>query len=188
MAILARHTLGDIILLEVDDDPDGVIPAPKGSFAYDSANATSHQNTDGATAWSTLATSAGSGIGAFLTFGVANIGSSTTVRYMDPWYSAGTAVAPTTPIQYRLPGACTFKNMRARHNDPSGNANVVTYTLRLNNVATLLSVGLAADASDASELVVTVAGAAGDLVDIEITKSGAIAGGGLDAILSLECT
>lgn len=184
MAALARHTLGNILMYEVDADPNGVVPAPLGSLAMNSTAADVYQNTDGNTAWVKLA--AGSGIGAFLTFGVANIGSSTIVRYLDPWYSAGTAVGPTTPLQYRLPNGGTLRNLRVRHNAPVGNSNLVTYTVRLDNAATALVLSLAADATDASDLVTEITASPGALIDIEITKAASIGAGALESIASLE--
>lgn len=56
MAILHTITLGNVQLLEVNSNPDGADSAPLGSMAYDSANGTCYQNTDGGTTWAEYST------------------------------------------------------------------------------------------------------------------------------------
>ena len=51
MAILHKITVGDLLVLQVDADPNGSVAAPKGSLAMDSVNGTVHRNTDGSTTW-----------------------------------------------------------------------------------------------------------------------------------------
>lgn len=51
MAILHKITVGDLLVLQVDADPNGGVAAPKGSLAMDSVNGTMHRNTDGSTTW-----------------------------------------------------------------------------------------------------------------------------------------
>lgn len=58
MAVKHKITLGNIQLLEVDANPDGSVTAPKGSAAFDSVNAKSYQNLDGATKWQEVVGSA----------------------------------------------------------------------------------------------------------------------------------
>ena len=91
---------------------------------------------------------------------------------MPPGYDS--ALASLTAIQYRIPAACTLKNLRVRHNIPAGNGSSIVYTVRKNSVATALTASLASTASDASDLVNTVAFAAGDLLDIEVTKAASV--------------
>lgn len=51
MAVLARITIGDLQILDVDADPNGSVTASKGSIASDTTNAKVYQNADGATLW-----------------------------------------------------------------------------------------------------------------------------------------
>ena len=51
MAIVAQRTVGDILVMQVDADPNGSVTAPKGSLASDSVAAKLYQNTDGGTTW-----------------------------------------------------------------------------------------------------------------------------------------
>ena len=108
----------------------------------------------------------------FLGFGANSVATTTTTRYLFPWYSDSTA--PTTVIQMRVPRACTLRNLRIRHNTGAGNGNSIVYTVRKNGVTTALTCTLASTANDGSDLVNTVAFAAGDLIDIEVTKASAI--------------
>jgi hypothetical protein len=121
---------------------------------------------------------------AVLTWGDASVAASTAVRYLDPWWE--NATAPLAPIQWRVPRAGTLQNMRVRHNSLVGNGNAIVYTLRVNGVASALTVSLASTAADGSDLANTVAVVAGDLVDIEVTKALAIGAGGVDVGLSME--
>ncbi len=106
---------------------------------------------------------------AILHCGNDTLNSSTTTRYLTPGYSS--ASAGTTAIQYRVPFAGTFKNLRVRHNTTAGNGNAIVYTLRVNGVASVLTVSMASTASDGSDLAHTMAVAAGDLIDIVVTKA-----------------
>lgn len=47
----------------------------------------------------------------------------------------------------------------------------ITYTIRVNGVATLLLVAILPTAADGSNLATTIAVAAGDLIDIQVTKA-----------------
>lgn len=103
-----------------------------------------------------------------LAFGAGSVAATTTLRFLP--YGFDFSLGPTTAVQFRLPHGGTCRNLRVRHNVPSGNGNAIVYTLRINGVVTLLSVSLASTASDGSDLVNTVVVAAGDLVDIAVTK------------------
>jgi hypothetical protein len=107
-----------------------------------------------------------------LLFGASSVTATTTTRYLFPSYHDG--LAQTSPIQYRVPRAGTLKNMRVRHNTTGGNGNAIVYTLRVNGVASALSISLASTATDGSDLVNSVTVAAGDLIDIEVTKAATI--------------
>jgi hypothetical protein len=115
----------------------------------------------------------GSGGGAVLGWGNGNVASTTTTRFLTPWYED--SLAPIAPTQWRAPRAGTLENLRVRHNVAAGNGNNIVYTVRINGVATLLSVSLASTANDGSDLVNTVAVAAGDLIDVQVTKALSVA-------------
>ena len=103
-----------------------------------------------------------------LGWGNDNVQTNTTTRYLSPWYSSATA--GTSPIQYRVPVAGTLKNFYVHHNVTAGNGNAIVYTIRINGVASALTVSMASTAADGSDLVHTVAVAQGDLVDVAVTK------------------
>lgn len=119
-----------------------------------------------------------------LLWGNLSVASNTTTRYLNPSYVP--SIAPLTPIQYRVVRAGTIRNMRIHHNSPSGNGNLVTYTLRTNAAPTALSVSMASTAPDGNDLINTATVAAGDLLDIEISKGASIGDGNIDVISALE--
>jgi len=107
-----------------------------------------------------------------LLWGDNSVGSSTTTRYLTPGYDDG--LAETGPTQIRVARAGTLRNLRVRHNVPKGNGNNIVYTIRVNNIAAGVTVTLASTATDGSDLVNSVVVAAGDLVDIEVTKAAGV--------------
>lgn len=129
------------------------------------------------------ASAAGAG-SAVLLWGNNSVGSTTTTRYLTPSYEE--SLSQTIAIQFRVPRAGTFRNMRVRHNDAGGNGNSIVYTLRVNGAASALSVSLASTSADGSDLASTVAVAAGDLVDIEVTKAASVGSGLFDITCSVE--
>ena len=131
--------------------------------------------TTGVAVWRCLATTDQLTGGGQLSWGNETIASSTTPRYLEPWFSGG--LAPTTPIQFEVTRAGTLRSMYVRHNNPGGSGAVITYTLRVNGIATALTVALASTSATGSDLANSVVVAAGDTVDIEVTKA-ATAGGG----------
>lgn len=104
-----------------------------------------------------------------LIFGSDSVASTVTTRFLTPGFNF--SIAPTTAVQFRLPHGGVMRNLRVRQNVPAGNGNQLVYTLRVNGVATLLSVSMASTAADASDLVNTIAVVAGDLVDLRVTKA-----------------
>jgi hypothetical protein len=117
-------------------------------------------------------------------FGAGSVGSSTTTRYLFPAYSD--SIAQTSVVQFRSSRAGTMKNMRVRHNKAAGNGNSIVYTVRINGTPSSLSVSMASTANDGSDLVNTAAVAAGDLVDVEITKASAVGQAPSDVAASVE--
>lgn len=118
------------------------------------------------TKWTPGAPAAGS---AQLQWGNNSVVATTTTRYLTPGFDNGDA--ETSAIQIRMTRAGTFRNLYVRHNVLNGNGEAIVYTFRKNGIAQSLSVSLASDAPDASDLVHSFAVAAGDLIDIEVTKA-----------------
>jgi len=107
--------------------------------------------------------------GSVLTWGNNSVSSTTTTRYMTPGFEDG--LATTAAIQFRVPFASTARKMRVRQNSPAGNGNNVVYTLRVNGSASALAVTIASTGTDADDLTNEVTLAAGDIIDIEVTKA-----------------
>ena len=119
-------------------------------------------------------------------FGSDSIATSTTARFLDPFWDDGLAPLVGAIVQFRAVRAGTLQNMRVRQNRAGVGGATITYTVRLNNVATALTVGMLATALDGTDLVNTVAVAAGDLVDLEVTKSAAITTSPDDIVATME--
>jgi hypothetical protein len=117
-------------------------------------------------------------------FGAGSVSSTTTTRYLFPAYDD--SIAQTDPVQYRSPRAGKMRNLRVRHNDPAGNGNSIAYTLRINGVASALTVSMTSTASDGSDLVNEVPVAAGDLIDIEVTKATGVGQAPKDVTATIE--
>jgi hypothetical protein len=115
--------------------------------------------------------------GAILVWGNNSVSPTTSTRYLTSGYDDVLAPVIAGIVQFRLARAGTIRNLRVRHNVTAGNGNLISYTVRINNVVTLLSVSMASTAADGSDLVNSVVVAAGDLIDIEVTK-------GLDIVTS----
>ena len=91
---------------------------------------------------------------------------------MEPGYSDNGA--ETGPTELRLIRAGTLKTMRVRHTTAGVGAANLTYTLLINGTPTALSVTMAANTQDGSDLVNTVAVSAGDLATMRVTKAASI--------------
>jgi len=121
-----------------------------------------------------------------LTWGAGQVGSSTTTRYLYPGYDD--ALAQTAVVQWLVPRPGTLSAFYMRHNIPRGNGTNVVYTVRVNGAPTALSVALASTATDGNDLANLVAVAAGDLVDVEVTKAAVVASSPRDIMGSLLFT
>jgi len=104
-------------------------------------------------------------------FGAESVATNTTPKYLRPSYSPDPA--PTDPVQTPLTRAGTLRNMYI-HQTGDGNGTNLTYTVRINNVATALAVTMASTDNDAFNIVNSVVVNAGDLIDIEVTKAGGV--------------
>ena len=107
-----------------------------------------------------------------LIFGAGRVLKTTTDRYLYPSYDNG--VAQTTVISRVMSTSGTFRNMRVRHNTVGTSTQNIVYTLRINGVATGITVTLAANATSGADTVNTAVFSAGDYVDLIATKSSAL--------------
>ena len=116
-------------------------------------------------------------------FGAGGVGTSTTPRYLPFGYTPNTA--PIQAVSLRAIRSGTLSNMRVRHNIVGSGGNI-GYTLRRNGVDTALTASVASSALDGSDLVNSVVIAAGDLLDLRVTKSVGISNSPNDVTVSVE--
>lgn len=133
--------------------------------------------------WSAMGSSAAT-VKAVLLWGNNGVSSTTTTRYLMPCYED--ALATTGAIQFRVPYAGTLKNLRVRHNTTAGNGNAIVYTLRVNSVASALTCSVNSTSADGSDVTNSVAVAAGDLLDIAVTKAASVGTSPSDIMASME--
>lgn len=108
-----------------------------------------------------------------MAFGDNSVTATTTTRYLNPWYEDATAetngVTNARIIAWR---AGTLRDLFVKHGNPNGNNNAIVYTVRVNGIATALTVSLGSNtAGPASDLANSVAVVQGDEIDIEVTKA-----------------
>jgi hypothetical protein len=119
-----------------------------------------------------------------LLWGNNGLGTSTTARYLSPSYDPGAAAV--TARQYRVPRAGTVKSLRVHSNVAGTGTATLTFTVRKNGVAQTLTCAYGNTAVDGSDLVNTFTVAAGDLLDVTVTKSVSITTSPVDIIASVE--
>jgi hypothetical protein len=117
-------------------------------------------------------------------FGASSVGTTTTTRYLYPGFA--NAQAQTSVISRRVSRAGTLRNLHVIQNTPAGNGNAIVYTLRVNGVASALTVSMASTASLGADLVNSVAVSVGDRIDIEVTKAAMVGGAPGDVVASME--
>ena len=124
--------------------------------------------------------------GSILLFGASNVSSTTTTRYLYPGFADSNA--QTALIQLEVPtGSPDFSavRMNVRHNDPRGNGNDITYTLRVNETDSALAVTMAStDSSGNDSASVTIS--AGDRLDVEITKAAGVGTAPRDVVCTIQ--
>lgn len=103
---------------------------------------------------------------------------------MTPGYEGG--LATTGAIQIAMPRGGTLKNLYIVHNTTAGNGNNIVYTVRVNGVTQTLAVTLASTSSSGSDTTHSITVAAGDLVDIQITKAASIGSSPSDVMATME--
>lgn len=153
----------------VSGDPNGSVSSTLSSLCFDQSNGRLFIKTGNVglpTGWQQL------GGSATLTWGDGLIGTSITTRFLSPGYDGG--AAPTSPIQIKASRSGKLRDFRVFHNTPAGNGNDITYTMRVNSVATPINVTMASTASNGIDILNEVDISAGDSLDIEVVKLVAI--------------
>lgn len=163
--------------LEARDSTDTAYAIMRGATPVGANDLTTKNYVDG------IVVASGSAV---LLWGSSSVTASTTSRYLAPGGSDTTA--HTTVWEFRAPRGGTAKNLRIRHNTPSGNGNLITYTLLVNGAASTLTATLASTATDGNDLTHTVTIAAGDFLSIQVTKALNIAASPSDIVAVLEFT
>lgn len=128
----------------------------------------------------------GGGEPAILGFGNGNIGAAADTRHLDPWFGGRNEVADTGLLEMPAPRAGTVQSLFVRHNAPVGNGNNVVYTLLVNGVATGVTVTLASNAAQASDLANSIAVAQGDRLALRASKAAAIGNANLEVVATME--
>jgi hypothetical protein len=85
-----------------------------------------------------------------------------------------------------MTSAGTLQNLRIRHNITAGNGNAIVYTVRVNGVAVAITASVPSTTTSGSNTVNTAVVAAGDTVDIEVTKALSIGTSPSDIAVTLE--
>ncbi|OHD22618.1 MAG: hypothetical protein A2Y38_12250 [Spirochaetes bacterium GWB1_59_5] len=121
---------------------------------------------------------------AALHWGNGSVAATATTRFLSPGWEGG--LAPSSVVQWAVPFAGTLKNLRLVHNGPAGNGNLIVYTVRVNGAPSALTVSLASTGATAADTTHTVVVAAGDLLDIQVTKALATGATPADVMASVE--
>ena len=119
-----------------------------------------------------------------LLFGADNVTATVTTRYLPAGYALGSA--PSNMLEYVVPIPMVLRNLRVRHNNPQGNGEAIVYTLLVDGIATALFASLASTDTDGSNLVNSVAVAAGQRIAIEVTKALGVGTSPMEITASLE--
>lgn len=122
--------------------------------------------------------------GSPITAGCDSIGTSTTTRYLPPWFDDG--MAPTVEIQWAMPRPGTLQRMRVRHRAGAGNGGLIDYVARRNGADTLLKVSIISTATAGDNLVEAQTYAAGDLFSLAVQKAASIGSSPQDITVSFE--
>lgn len=137
--------------------------------------------------WVSITSGGGVTPKAIVSWGAGSISASTTTRYMPPGYDS--ASAPTSVIQWVAPCNGTFSNLYAKHNGAGGNGNAIVYTVRKNGATQTLTVSVAANSTTAvGDTTHSFTVAAGDLIDIEVTKAASVASSPTDVMVTAQFT
>jgi len=169
--------------LDIDFVPTTYTRTVVGPFTTSVEELTSHLNgIDLALA------AAGGAATAIVMWGNNSVGSSTASRVLDPGFEARLAPLSSSTAfnEWRVPRGGTLRNLYVRHNSPGGTGAVITYTVFVNGVATVLTIGVASTTASGADTVNSVVVVAGDRVRIEATKVAIAGGGSIQPEISLE--
>lgn len=126
----------------------------------------------------------GGGGASIWVWGAEQVGATTVTRYLCPGSSV--PIAPAVAVGARAPSGGTLRRMHVQHNEPAGNGVDLVYTLRVNGVASPLTVALASTSPTGNDTSNDVVVAAGDLLDIEVTKGAHIGSSPIGVVCTFE--
>jgi hypothetical protein len=119
-----------------------------------------------------------------MVWGNDNVDVSTTVRFLSP--GSDSIQAEATTKEFRLTRAGTLSALRVHARAAGTGTFNLSFTVIINGVATAIVATGAVTLTDWSDLVHSVGVAAGDLIGIEVTKSGIITASPDDIFASLQ--
>ena len=122
--------------------------------------------------------------GGVLLFGAASVSQTVATRFLYPGFSNN--LAQTALIQVAAIRDGTLRNMEVHVAEPDGNGNEVVYTLRVNEVPTDLSVGLASTGSQGANTTARVEVKKGNRLDLQVTKAQSIGNDPEEVVVSME--
>jgi hypothetical protein len=163
---------------------------PEGSVASRVGSLFSRRNGGQDTAWYYKETGTGAtgwiaAAGGAVVFGIGNAGTAATALFMAPNYSSATAGA--TELQIAIPRPGTLRNLEVFAQAAGTDAATVTWTVRKNGVnQTLVASGSNTATGTFNDLVNSFTVVAGDLISIQITKSGIVTAGQGNVTATME--
>lgn len=104
-----------------------------------------------------------------LGWGAGSLGTTTTPRYLFPWYSD--QIAEVGEGGLVVPENGVLRDFGVLHGIPEGNGEQIEYTVMVVGVATLLSVSLASTDTYGVNGAVSVPVSAGDRISVLVTKA-----------------
>lgn len=108
-----------------------------------------------------------------------------TVGWLSPGYQSSNIVPPSSASRYlRSPFAGTLKNLMVRHNEPAAGADSMDYEVFINGFG-LISLSVAANASEGQNTSTSIPISQGDRVAIQVT-SGNLTPSGVTATIEIE--
>lgn len=116
--------------------------------------------------------------------GSGSVGSSTTIRYLYPGYSD--RFAEVNEIGLRSPTTGILKNLYIAQNDPKGNGNNITYTVRVAGVDSAIVAVVPSTTINGSDTTNSVAVSEGDLVSIKVTKASGVGQSPRNVVATVE--
>lgn len=123
--------------------------------------------------------------GGIMMFGTGDAGTAATALFMAPAFSSATAGA--TELQLAVPRPGTVRNLEVFAQGAGTDAATVTFTVRKNGVnQTLVASGSNTATGTFNDLVNSFTVAIGDLISLQITKSGIVTAGQTNVTATME--